>query len=102
MAYVWLELCYVHQTAREHALHHLQHRRGQFKLCGQQHAQGNPKDSTHYRTGMCGMTWSTKCAAVCSGRPPCRERHHPARYPRRFGVPPIANPVTGTARVSPA
>ena len=39
VAYVGLEPGSVQQMAREHALHHLQHRRDQLRLRGQQHAQ---------------------------------------------------------------
>jgi hypothetical protein len=39
MAFVGLEPGGIQQMSREHALHHLQHRRDQLRLCGQQHAQ---------------------------------------------------------------
>ena len=37
-------------------------------------------DKTHCRTGTCGMTWSTKCAAVCD----MRRAPHEGRNPRRL------------------
>jgi hypothetical protein len=39
VAFFGLEPGGAQQMAREHALHHLQHRRDQLGLCGQQHAQ---------------------------------------------------------------
>ena len=37
-------------------------------------------DSTHWRTGTCGMTWSTRCAAVCD----MRRAPHDGQNPRRL------------------
>jgi hypothetical protein len=39
MAFVGAQPASVQQVARDHALHHLQHRCDQLGLCGQQHAQ---------------------------------------------------------------
>ena len=38
------------------------------------------KDSTHWRTGTWGMTWSTRCAAVCA----MRRAPHDGQNPRRL------------------
>jgi hypothetical protein len=37
-------------------------------------------ENTHWRTGTCGMTWSTKCAAVCD----MRRAPHDGQKPRRL------------------
>ena len=37
-------------------------------------------DSTHWRTGTRGMTWSTRCAAVCA----MRRAPHDGQKPRRL------------------
>ena len=37
--------------------------------------------STHWRTGTCGMTWSTRCAAVCAIRRAPHEGQNPRRLP---------------------
>ena len=51
MAFVGLELGTGQQMAREHALHHMQHRRDQLGLCGQQHAKrdGQGQDPLPHR-----------------------------------------------------
>ena len=41
---------------------------------------GIGSDSTHCRTGTCGMTWSTRCAAVCD----MRRAPHEGQNPRRL------------------
>ena len=41
---------------------------------------GIGSDSTHWRTGTCGMTWSTGCAAVCA----MRRAPHAGQNPRRL------------------
>jgi hypothetical protein len=41
---------------------------------------GIGRDSTHCRTGTCGMTWSTRCAAVCD----MRRAPHDGQKPRRL------------------
>jgi hypothetical protein len=41
---------------------------------------GIGSDSTHWRTGTCGMTWSTRCAAVCD----IRRAPHEGQNPRRL------------------
>ena len=59
----------IQQMARDHALHHLQHRRDQLGLRGKlANRSGMGSESTHWRTGTSGMTWSTRCAAVCDMR----------------------------------
>ena len=51
MAFVGLELGTGQQMAREHALHHMQHRLDQLGLCGQQHAKrdGQGQDPLPHR-----------------------------------------------------
>jgi hypothetical protein len=69
MAFVRREPGLLQQVAREHPLHHLQHRRDELGLRGQlAKRSGIGSDNTHCRTGTCGMTWSTRCAAVCDMR----------------------------------
>ena len=41
---------------------------------------GLSSDSTHCRTGTCGRTWSTRCAAVCA----MRRAPHDGQNPRRL------------------
>ena len=41
---------------------------------------GIGSDSTHWRTGTCGMTWPTRCAAVCA----MRRAPHDGQKPRRL------------------
>jgi len=65
---------------RDHALHHLQHRRDELVRCSQQHAQRDRQRQHPLRTGTCGMTWSTKCAAVCD----IRRAPHGGQHPRRL------------------
>ena len=65
---------------RDHALHHLQHPRDELGLCSQQHAQRDRQRQHPFRTGTCGMTWSTKCAAVCD----IRRAPHGGQNPRRL------------------
>ena len=40
---------------------------------------GMGNDSTHWRTGTCGMTWSTRCAVVCAFRRALHEGQKPRR-----------------------
>ena len=53
---------------------------------------GIGSDSTHWRTGTCGMTWSTRCAAVCA----IRRAPHEGQKPRRLQLWRVAEPG-GTA-----
>ena len=47
----------------------VQHRRDQLGLRGKlANRSGMGSESTHWRTGTSGMTWSTRCAAVCDMR----------------------------------
>ena len=52
-----LEASLIKQVARDHAVHDLQHRRYQHRLCSQlAKRSGMGSDSTHWRTGTRGMT----------------------------------------------
>ncbi len=71
----------IQQVARDYAVHHLQHRRDQHRLRGQLvKRSGMGSDSTHWRTGTRGMTWSSRCAAVCD----MRRAPHEGQNPRRL------------------
>jgi hypothetical protein len=82
VGFVRLELSLAEQVLRDYTVHDLQHGRHQLGLCGQQQAQRGVigSDSTHWRTGTCGMTWSTRCAAVCA----IRRAPHDGQDPRRL------------------
>ena len=50
VGFVWLEPRLDEQVPRDHAVHHLQHRRHQLGLCGQQQPwqDGQPHDPNEY------------------------------------------------------
>ena len=56
VAFATLEPNVVEQMARDHALHHLRHRRDQLGCAASNMRSGIGSDSTHCRTGTCGMT----------------------------------------------
>jgi hypothetical protein len=81
MALVRREPGLLQQVAREHPLHHLQHRRDELGLRGQlAKRSGIGSDNTHCRTGTCGITWSPRWAAVCD----MRRAPHDGQNPRRL------------------
>lgn len=62
-----------------HALHHHQHQRDQLGLCGRPQAHWvRYRQQLDGRVGTWGMTWSTRCAAICDiGHAPY-DRRYPA------------------------
>ena len=47
----------IHQMSLDHALHHLQHRRDQLGLCGQQHAQHNGQKPRRSQLKASSLSW---------------------------------------------